>query len=429
MPAPKLRSAPNIKGKISTTLKSWLPILQSNILDIEETISSYSLENPCISIQSRIQSDLSSSIKLKSTPPKNPQKSAISDIIEARTIEEQSLYQMLEAQITPPLFPTQKSQKIALDIIDNINDFGYFDGDVRARSDLLGIDQKEYERIRARFAYLEPRGIGSKNVDEALNFHLDFISQNENISDQLYDLCAKILRDLSSHGNFKNDPLYADAMKLIKSFQTPPALAFQANDSEVIPDLYIWESNGEIEVLINDDFYPDIAISAPKGDESYLKTKLKEARDLVDALSMRKQTLKKIGLMIVEYQYDFFTGGEIAPMRLKDLADEFGHSPSTISRAISDKYLECNRGIFPLKAFFATALNDGLSNAAIKDFILNLVKNEDKEAPLSDLAILQNIKTNFNLKLVRRTITKYRKALNIPSSNDRKKTYALGMHT
>lgn len=73
--------------------------------------------------------------------------------------------------------------------------------------------------------------------------------------------------------------------------------------------------------------------------DEFIKTKIKEARDLVDALEMRKATLYKIGLMIVEYQYEFFKGGEIKPMKLKDLAEEFGHAPSTISRAISNKFL------------------------------------------------------------------------------------------
>ena len=129
--------------------------------------------------------------------------------------------------------------------------------------------------------------------------------------------------------------------------------------------------------------------------------------------------------MLVEYQYDFFKGGEIKPMTLKVLADEFGHAPSTISRAISNKYLECSRGIFPLKNFFATAIDEDTSNAAIKEFVAELIKDENKEKPLSDSKILQLATEKFKVTMVRRTIAKYRAQLNIASSSDRKKLYKM----
>ena len=159
----------------------------------------------------------------------------------------------------------------------------------------------------------------------------------------------------------------------------------------------------------------------------FIKNKVKEARDLVDALEMRKATLYKIGLMIVEYQYDFFMGGEIKPMKLKDLAEEFGHASSTISRAISNKFLECSRGIFPLRNFFATALDEDTANTTIKEFVSNLIKNENRQKPLSDNRILELIEEKFNIKIVRRTITKYRAQLNIASSSERKRLYKMSV--
>ena len=116
--------------------------------------------------------------------------------------------------------------------------------------------------------------------------------------------------------------------------------------------------------------------------------------------------------MIVDYQYDFLTGGEMKPMKLKDIAQELGYAPSTISRAISNKYLECKRGIFPIKSFFTTAIEGDVSNASIKDFLSEIIKSENKKKPLSDIKILTMIEEHFGLKIVRRTITKYRKQLN-----------------
>lgn len=422
MAVPKIRQNLQVKGKLSNTLKNWLPILQSNILEIEETINEYALENPYVTIQSSITQDFSS--KLKKPHSNSPMKSAISDKIEMLSIQEKGLYQVLEEQITPPLFPTEISQQIALDIIDNINEEGYFDADIRTRSQELGINSEQYEKIRQRFCFLEPKGIGSKNIKECLLFHLQDL---ESISDNLYEIASKIIRDLENHTQYKKLPLYQEALQLIKTFQTPPAIAYMEPDACIIPDIFVTYEDGEISVMLNDDYYPQITIDTlkVKQQDSYLKTKLKEAKDLIDALDMRKQTLRKIGLMIVEYQYDFFMGKEIKPMKLKDLAEEFGHAPSTISRAISNKYLECNRGVFPIKNFFTTAIDGDTSNASIKDFINELIRNENKQKPLSDLKILQLIEEKFSLKMVRRTITKYRKQLNIPSSSERKRNYTI----
>lgn len=231
-------------------------------------------------------------------------------------------------------------------------------------------------------------------------------------------------------------------MKTIKTFKNPPAIEFGARESEVIPDIFIFERTKsdslkntayELEVSINDSYYPKILIeeniksTKDKAGAEFLKTKLKEAKDLVDALDMRKATILKIAIALRENQYDFFMGGEIRPMKLKDIAQDLGYAPSTISRAIANKYLECDRGIFPIKSFFTAAIDGDTSNASIKDFILNLVKNEDRKKPLSDLKILKMVEEKFELKMVRRTITKYRQQLDIASSNERKRLYEMSV--
>ncbi len=140
---------------------------------------------------------------------------------------------------------------------------------------------------------------------------------------------------------------------------------------------------------------------------------------------MRKATLYKIGLMIVEFQYEFFQGGDIRPMKLKDIAEEFEHNPSTISRAIANKYLMCDRGIFPMKAFFTSGLDEDVSNASIKKFIADVIAQEDRNKPLSDQKLLEMIEEKFGVKMVRRTVTKYRKQMQIGGSSERKRFYQL----
>lgn len=419
----KLRTSLQTKTKLSATLKSWLPILQSGLDDLEETLSEFARENPYLEVRSTIQGDLSS--KLPKKRLERAGRNSLSDKIESYTTQESTLHEVLSEQIAPPLFPTATSQKVAHKIIEWLDEEGYFEGDMERIASACGVSVEQGERIRQRFAHLEPSGIAARDWRESFLFQLEPLEG----SDALLSLTREIIGELDSHHRFKSHPLYPEAMRLIRSFKNPPALEFFEKVAEVIPDIFVHDSEGQIEVQLNDSYYPTITIdttSAPLKHD-YVKAKIKEARDLIDALEMRKATLYKIGLMIVEYQYDFFRGGEIRPMKLKDLADEFGHAPSTISRAIASKYLECNRGIFSLKSFFSTAIDEDTSNAAIKDYIAEMVKGENRAKPLSDMKILQNVEQKFGIKMVRRTITKYRQQLNIASSSERKKLYEISL--
>lgn len=430
----KLRQNIAVKAKLSSTLKSWLPILQSPINELEETLGKISEDNPYIEIQSAISTNLQE----KLTPLKSPQrgihnpKNSMGDKIELLTVYEKGLIEILQEQINPPLFPTKRSQEIALSIIDNLDSEGFFDCDMQELLDNLadiGIqsDIGEIERVRQRFCYLEPGGIGAKDLQESLVFQLD-ASDLEGLD---YDLALQIIRNLENHGKYKKNKNYDKIMNVIRGFRRIPSLDFYEDSRVVIADIIITQEENSIELSLNDSYYPSMIIEKPHfqdaQDNPYFKSKLKEARDLVDALDMRKATIRKIGLMIIEYQYDFFMGGEIKPMKLKDLADEFGHSPSTISRAIANKFLECNRGVFPIKSFFTTAIDGDTSNASIKEFLLELIRSEDKKKPLSDIKILELIEKKFALKMVRRTITKYRKQLGILGSSQRKRMYAMSI--
>jgi len=114
-------------------------------------------------------------------------------------------------------------------------------------------------------------------------------------------------------------------------------------------------------------------------------------------------------------------------MKIKDLADELGYAPSTISRAIANKYILCDRGTISLKNFFSVSLDEDISARQIKEEIKELIKNEDKLKPLSDEKLTEIINKKYNLNLVRRTISKYRDALEIPTSRERKKLYKINL--
>jgi RNA polymerase sigma-54 factor len=389
--------------------------------DLGEAMGPFIESNPVIEVKSGYEESFEKKIprKIISGAVSNSR----TEQIEALTIQKRSLYDVLDEQIDAPLFPTPVSQKIASFVVANLDEDGYYEGDSEAFCKENDIDMSQFEKVRLRFAHIEPVGIAAKNLSESFLFQLD----SSDISDEAYPLCLKIIEDIESIHGYSHDESFAEVMRVLGTFKNPPAIEYQEESAQVVPDLMIFFNDDEaIEVKLNDAYYPTIHIDTNYAVEhEFISQKIKEAKSLVDALDMRKATLYKVGLMIVEYQYEFFTGGSIMPLTLKTLADEFGHNPSTISRAIANKYIACDRGVFTMKEFFTTAIDEDVSNAAIKEFLVSVVKQESRAKPLSDMKLLNMIQDKFKVKMVRRTIAKYRKQLNIAGSSERKKLYQL----
>ena len=409
------------KHKLSNTLRNWLPILHSSLSDLSEAMSPFIEANPVVEVESGYEENFEKKIprKIISGRVSNSR----TEQIEALTIQKNSLYDILDEQLEAPLFPTPISQSIASFVVANLDENGYYDGNSEAFCKEHDIDISEFEKIRLRFAHVEPLGIAAKNLAESFIFQLE----SSDISDEAYSLAIEVINNMQDIHNYSDKKNFSEVMRVISKFKNPPNIEYQEESTQVIPDLMIYfNEESSIEVKLNDAYYPTINIDTEYAVEhEFISQKIKEAKSLVDALDMRKATLYKVGLMIVEYQYDFFTGGQIMPLTLKTLADEFGHNPSTISRAIANKYIACDRGVFAMKEFFTTAIDEDVSNAAIKEFLIGLIKQESKEKPLSDMKLLELIQEKFKVKMVRRTIAKYRKQLNIAGSSERKKLYNL----
>jgi len=405
------------KHKLSNTLRNWLPILHSSLSDLGEAMAPFVESNPLIEVSSGYEEDFEKKIprKIISGSVSNSR----TEQIEALTIQKSSLYDILDEQIGKPLFPTPLSQNIATFVISNLDENGYYEGDSEKFCHENGIKIEEFEKVRLRFAHVEPVGICAKDLAESFMFQLD----NSDISDKAYPLAVQVIEDLQAIYSYSNEEHFSEVMHILGTFKNPPSIEYQEESAQIVPDLMIFFNEDEsIEVKLNDAYYPTIHIDTNYGVEhEFVSQKIKEAKSLIDALDMRKATLYKVGLMIVEYQYAFFTGGAIMPLTLKTLADEFGHNTSTISRAIANKYIACDRGTLAMKEFFTTAIDEDVSNAAIKEYLIGLIKQESREKPLSDMKLLDLIEKKFNVKMVRRTIAKYRVQLNIAGSSERKK--------
>jgi RNA polymerase sigma-54 factor len=399
------------KQNLNLSLKLWLPMLQTSIQDLESYLTNLSYENPFLEVTK--SKDFYSNFTSNGTS---------GEFIESLAFYSKSLNDKISEQIeNEALFPTPNSQKVALEILCDIDENGYFDGDIEKIANTCNVYKEYVESIRQRFARLEPSGIGARNLQESFLFQLD--SFDRKIDDELYNFTKKIIKDIAHVDKYAGHHRFNDAKDIIKYFNNPPAIDYINDNVQVVPDFFI-EINEDIDIKINNAYYPDIKVKNPfitKNEN--IKEKLKEAKDLVNLLNLRKSTLYKIVLIIVEKQISFFVGGELRPFSMQEIAAELGFAESTISRAVANKYVECNLGIFPLKFFFSNAVDKDLSSSQIKSYIKSLVDYEDKETPLTDESILEFIETKFGLKMVRRTITKYRKILDIPSSKERKKLY------
>lgn len=383
-----LKQTQSQKTKLS--MQTYLPILQFSSKELEEYLGEIEHKNPYIKVNK------------KRLP--NSKEADFSGIVAT-----ESLYEHLESQIVPPLFPTPLSQSIALEIVKHINLEGYYEGENETLADKLQVSTDDIEKIRLRFSRLTPSGVGGCCLKEALKFQIDDLDVPEDIS----ELCKTIIDDMeNSHKYFKH-PAYIIAKATISKLNNPPALSFLEEHRTISADILVTMSGKDFTVSDNNGL--EVNIVDVKSAATEQKS---EARKLIELIKLRESTLLNITDAIVKKQLDFFRGGSLKPLSMQEVADALEMNQSTISRAVRGKYLECARGIFELRHFFVTEVSGDVSNAEIKEFIKKLIAEEGEKA-LSDDDLLLIVNKEFKTKISRRTISKYRLALNIPNKKER----------
>lgn len=402
------------KQTFQLSLRLWLPLLQTSVTELNEVCKNAESENPFIKCKGSDYRGYSENFSGDS----NTKTAFIENTLQSQS----SLYEKLLEQIDLPTFPTPRSQKVALKIVEYIDEEGFFDGSEEDIAIECSVTKEFVQSVRNRFKTLEPVGVGAKDLKECFLYQLDDLK----VDDEVYNLCTKMIQNLTKIDKYYTHHRFHEASSIIKKFKNPPAIDYIADEPCIIPDFFV-EIGDEIKVKINHKEYPDIEVKDTDiAKSALLKEQLKEARDMVNLLELRKATLYKLILVIVQKQLRFFVGGELVPMTMAEVASELGFEESTISRAVSNKYIECERGVLSLKSFFTNAVSKELSSSEVKNFIKQLVENEDSQEPLTDQDIADKILERFELQMVRRTITKYRKQLMIPSSKERKKIYRFG---
>lgn len=357
---------------------------------------------------------------------------------------------LLEQLHLMPLSETDRL--IASTIIESINENGYLDDSLENlhRSLAAELDQEadigeeEMEAVLHLVQHLDPPGVGARDLSECLRLQLDNLPEDTPgleltrrlVNDHLDALGARDLNGLKRKLKTDDESLQ-NAIALIQTLSPRPGADFKPADTQyVIPDVFVRRDNHGWRVELNPDIAPRLRINSlyagmikradKSQDNTFLRNNLQEARWFIKSLQSRNETLFRVASAIVARQRAFFDYGEEAmkPLVLREIAEELDMHESTISRVTTQKYMHTPRGVFEFKYFFSSHVStaDGgeCSATAIRAMIKKLVAEENPAKPLSDSKIA-SILDDRGIKVARRTIAKYREAMAIPPSNERKR--------
>ena len=297
------------------------------------------------------------------------------------------------------------------------------------------------EALRA-VQLLEPRGVGARSLAECLLLQIgddepDAESKRRLLRDHLDDLKRNKIPRIAKALGLSVEQVYA-LRDGLRHLSPHPGAAYSAGRTAYIrPDVVVTWEEGEYIVRLENEHVPRLSLSPryrqllqeAKGDpklREYVKRKVDAAKWLIEAIVQRENTLERVAKEIVKRQRDYLDFGvsHLRPLKMQEVADALGIHVSTVSRAISDKHVQTHRGIVPLKFFFTggTENDDGgvESRVSIKERVRQIVEGEDKANPLSDDEVAERLTQESGLVIARRTVTKYRKALRIPSSRQRR---------
>ncbi|MDY0205441.1 MAG: RNA polymerase factor sigma-54 [Pseudomonas sp.] len=342
---------------------------------------------------------------------------------------------------------SDSDRMIATVIIDSIGSDGYLQESLEDIQDsfdpMQHIEMDEIEMVLKRVQQFEPTGIAARNLSECLLLQLNNLPSNTAWLAQAKTLCKEHLELLGARDynqlmrrmRIKEEAL-KEIVQLIQALDPRPGSTIESTEAEyIVPDVIVRKANNRWIVELNPEVAPRLGVNAQyasfvqradnSADNTFMRTQLQEARWFIKSLQSRNETLLKVSTQILDYQRGFFDYGPEAmkPLVLAEIAEAVGMHESTISRVTTQKYMHTPRGIYELKYFFSshvsTTQGGECSSTAIRAIIEKLVAAENPKKPLSDSKIAGLLEEQ-GIQVARRTIAKYREALGIASSTERK---------
>ncbi len=328
-------------------------------------------------------------------------------------------------------------------IIGNIQNDGYLCADLQEIAEICNTEEKNVLRVLKIVQSFEPAGVAARTLKECLMIQVRALSEKkpyvevliENYLERLED---RFLPKVASELKVDVEEVL-DALKIIRDLCPKPGLLFSSERVDyVVPDLVVVKTEKGYDVVLNDDGVPNLRISpyyhnllktTKEGQtKEYLEDKYRSALWLIKSIDQRRQTIYKVGKSIVKLQKNFLDDGlsYLEPMVLKDVAKDIEMHESTVSRITTNKYIDTPQGVFELKFFFHSGIKSYMGNTMssirVKNMIKEIINEEDGSYPLTDDQMVEALMRK-NAKIARRTITKYRKELNIPPASKRKKWF------
>ncbi|MBS5187325.1 MAG: RNA polymerase factor sigma-54 [Fusobacterium nucleatum] len=389
--------------KLSQIMKLSINILEMSITDLNNFI------------EKELIKDLEISVELNYSNQENYDDEKEEEI--NYLTDEKNFFQILEEQLSYFKIET-KIKKICVFIINNLNKKGYLELSKIEIKDILEVSDKELDEAFDVIHNLEPYGVGAYSLEECLKIQLKIKNLIDDklflfIDNYLYLLMDKKYDLIKQKLDINDDKLFL-YIDIIKSLNPIPSRGYSVGKiKKIIPDIFVEIKKDEVFYKINRASIPQINVKDKINDKYY-----KKLNEIVSCIEKRFETLDKIMEIIIREQKSFFIsqGKETNTLKISDVASELNLSPSTVSRAVKEKYIKTDFGIISLRKLF----NLDSTVFLYQQKILEYIENENKEQPFSDQDIV-NLLEKEGIKIARRTVTKYREKLGYKSSHKRKK--------
>jgi RNA polymerase sigma-54 factor len=306
-----------------------------------------------------------------------------------------------------------------------------------------GIPKEDFEKMLTLIQSFYPAGVGARDLRECLLVQLGREGRERSleyrvVSEYMEDLGRRRFPEIARRMGIGVEDVQKAADSIARLNPRPGQVFAAAPQNYVLPDVLVEKVDGDYQIMLNNEQIPHLRISnvykdiIASGDaqggevKNYVRDKIRSGKFLIRSIHQRQQTISNIAQQIVSRQRDFLDYGpsHLKPMTMGEVADAVGVHETTVSRAVSGKYMATPQGVFEMKYFFTsgyqTVTGDSLSNISVKGAILDLVKHESGSAPLSDQEMVEILRER-GIPIARRTVAKYRDELNILPSHMRRK--------
>lgn len=442
----RMTASVNAVQSVSPQMIASMTVLQCGSQELGEYLENLSYENPMMDLQEPEQREVSPAATsiadkfrwIKASDRQNrsyytdTDRDSVDQYLHMKQAE--SLTDFIKEQILT-LDVSTETQAAMETVADLLDSRGLFTGTAQEIAKISGCSVETAWDALGRVRELEPTGVAAESVQVALLKQIEGMEK---------PVVKRILSEYFQHLGTWSDQRLARALGIseqsvstakmvIASLNPYPSNGFASREEilYITPDVQIFEKNGTITAAAEDRYLPTIHINSeylkmleteqdPEV-QIYLKKKLHQIEQVVENLDRRKSTLLRCGEVIAARQEPFFRGGSLQKLTLRDVAEELDLHESTISRAVKNKYVQCDRGLFAMSTFFSRDVgqNVGLSRSGIQEIIVRIIDGENPQKPMSDEKIVAELQKQ-RIVLSRRAVAKYRMELGIPAASGRK---------